>query len=243
MATRERERLKVVLVLGGLTLLAVWMTMPRPVQLGWLALGAAVNVLLVVAGLAAAAPFDRGAPLLSSWTRERFPFRDVRLLASAFLGGAALGAVLLGIIVFLLLPMEPRLAARLAARAGHPAWWPFAIAFEASVLEEVAFRLFLLSATVWVLSRGWKKDRSEASSMSVWIAVVVSALAFALVHLPAWTAATDATPVLIAAVLALNGVAGLVLGQVYWRFGIEAAIACHYAGDLVIQGLGPGMVA
>ena len=79
--------------------------------------------------------------------------------------------------------------------------------------------------------------------MSVWIAVVVSALAFALVHLPAWTAATSVTPLLIVAVLALNGIAGLVLGQVYWRFGIEAAIACHYAGDLMIQGLGPRIVA
>jgi membrane protease YdiL (CAAX protease family) len=242
MATQERERLKIVLVLGGLTLLAVWMSLPRPVQLGWLALGAALNLLLVVLGLAAAAPFGKGAPLLSAWTQGRFSLRDARLLAAAFLGGAVLGAVLLGII-FLLLPMEPRLAARFAARAANPAWWPFAVAFEASVTEEVVFRLFLLSAMVWVLSRGWRKERSEASSMSVWMAVVVSTLAFAFVHLPGWEAVISATPLLIASVLALNGIAGLVLGQVYWRFGIEAAIACHCAGDLIVQGIGPRVLA
>jgi hypothetical protein len=169
--------------------------------------------------------------------------RDLRLLAFPFLGGAALGGVLLGILVFVLLPLEPKLAARLAARAGNPAWWPFAVAFEASVLEEVFFRLFLLSATTWVLSRGWKKVRAQASPVSVWIAVGVSALAFALVHLPPWLAQTSPTPLLVLSVLTLNGVAGLALGQVYWRYGIEAAIACHYAADVVVQGLGPRVLA
>jgi len=238
----NRERLAVVLVLGGLTLLAVWMMLPRPVDPVLLALGAAVNVLLVIFGLAAAAPYGKGAPLLTAWTQGRFSLRDVRLLALAFLVGAVVGGLLLVIIVFVLLPVEPRLAARLAARAANPAWWPFAIAFEASVTEEVTFRLFLLSATVWMLSRGWKKARPEVSPVSVWIAVIVSALAFALVHLPGWEAVTSATPLLIASVLALNGIAGLVLSQVYWRFGIEAAIACHYAGDLIVQGLGPRIV-
>lgn len=240
----DRQRLKIVLILGALTLLAVWMSLPRPVQPLPLALYGALGLLLVTLGLAAAAPFGRGAPLLAAWMRSaRVPLRDLRLLAAAFLGGAVLGAVLLALIVFLLLPQEPRLAARLAARAGNPAWWPFAVAFIASVTEEVLFRLFLLSATVWVLSRGWKKGRPEASSMPVWIAVAVSSLAFALVHLPAWTAVTSVTPFLIASVLALNGIAGLLLGQVYWRFGIEAAIVCHFAGDLIVQGIGPRVLA
>ena len=70
MATRARERLWVVLILGGLTLLALWMNLPRPVQPVSLALGGALGLLLVVLGLAAAAPFDRGAPLLAAWMRS-----------------------------------------------------------------------------------------------------------------------------------------------------------------------------
>ena len=46
-----------------------------------------------------------------------------------------------------------------------------------------------------------------------------------------------------AAVLLLNGVAGGFLGLVYWRWGIEAAIAAHFAADLVVQGVGPRLLA
>lgn len=244
MSMLERKRLQVALVLGSLTLLAVWVALPRPLQPVLWGLGAALYLLFVVLGLAAAAPWDRGAPLLSAWMRSgRVPLLDLRLLVLSFLGGAALGGLLLGIIAFVLLPIEPKLAARLAARAENPAWWPFAVAFEASVLEEVFFRLFLLSATVWVLSRSWRKVRAQASSVSVWIAICVSAFAFALAHLPPWLAQTGPTPLLVLSVLTLNGIAGLALGQVYWRYGIEAAIACHYAADVVVQGLGPRVLA
>jgi len=231
------------LVLWGLTALALWMNLPRPVPLGGWVLGALLGLLLVAAGLAAAAPFGKGAPLLAVWTRPARPVRqDVRLLAGSFLVGLALGALLLGLIVFALLPLEPKLAVRLAARLDYPAWWPFAVAFEASVLEEIVFRLFLLSATVWLLGRGWRKDRKPASPAVVWAATGVSALAFALVHLPSWTAVTSPTPLLVSCVLGLNAIAGVVFGRVYWRWGIEAAIACHYAADLIVQSLGPRLV-
>src|SRR5207245_7000584 len=138
-------------------------------------------------------------------------------------------------LAFVFVPLEPGLSARFAARARDPAWRPLALAFESAVLEEVVFRLFLLSLIVWLLGRGWRRTGTAPRAAVVWTAVTISALLFGLAHVPAWLSATAATPLLVATVLLLNGIAGAVLGQVYWRWGIEAAIACHGAADLVVQ--------
>jgi len=48
---------------------------------------------------------------------------------------------------------------------------------------------------------------------------------------------------LIATVLLLNGGAGVVLCLVYWRWGLLTAVLCHAAADLVVQTLGPALLA
>ena len=119
---------------------------------------------------------------------------------------------------------------------------PIALAFESSVLEEVVFRLLLLSCLVWLLARGWRGDVREASPTVVWSAILVSFLAFGLAHLPSWISVAQATPLLVSSVLVLNGMAGIALGQVYWRWGLEAAVVCHFAADLAVQGIGPRLL-
>jgi len=119
---------------------------------------------------------------------------------------------------------------------------PVALAFESSVLEEVVFRLLLLSCLVWLLARGWRGDVLEASPIVIWSAILVSSLAFGLAHLPSWISVAQATPMLVSSVPVLNGMAGIALGQVYWRWGLEAAVVCHFAADLAVQGIGPRLL-
>lgn len=43
-------------------------------------------------------------------------------------------------------------------------------------------------------------------------------------------------------VLVFNGLGGLILGWLYWRWGLQHAMLCHFAGGVVIQWLGPRLV-
>jgi membrane protease YdiL (CAAX protease family) len=234
-----------------LALIALFLAVPRPVTLVPLVVGAVILALILALGLRAAAPFGRGAPLLETRPSVATPVAPSPLcrLGVALLIGVVMGGILLGALM-LLASVEPQLKARLAARVDQPAWMPWALAVEASILEEIIFRLFLLSGVVWLaawLFGGKKKKKQQeagknAPATVVWVAVGISALVFGLAHLPSWVAAATPTPLLIAAVLALNGIGGVVLGRIYWYWGIEAAILCHFAGDMMLQGLGPRLM-
>ena len=41
------------------------------------------------------------------------------------------------------------------------------------------------------------------------------------------------------AVIVLNRAGGVSFGWLFWRWGLAAAILCHFAGDIVIQTFGP----
>jgi len=227
----------------AVTILALWIAAPRPVNFALFGVVGAAAAIAIALGLAAARRFGRGAMFEGApAVRPRGRGEATRRLAGAGLLGFVLGAVILGVLIFLLVPLEPALAARLQSRAGAPAWMPVALAFESSVLEEVVFRLLLLSCLVWLLGRGWRRDVQEAAPIVVWSAILVSSAAFGLVHLPSWLGVVQATPLLIGSVLALNGAAGVALGRVYWRWGLEAAMVCHFAADLSVQGIGPQVV-
>jgi hypothetical protein len=42
------------------------------------------------------------------------------------------------------------------------------------------------------------------------------------------------TATIIARVLLLNGIAGVVFGNLFWRFGLETAILAHFIADLIL---------
>ena len=235
-------------VLFLLSLVALFLAVPRPVSPGPLIIGAVIMAVILALGLRAAAPFGRGAPILENAPSglENAPSGKAlapsppRRLGVALLLGIVMGGLLLGVLIFLA-SKEPLLKTRLAERADQPAWMPWALAVEASILEEILFRLFLMSVVIWLIARIMKR-RNEAWPALVWTAIAISALAFGLVHLPSWIAAVHPTVFLIVSVLALNGAAGVLLGWIYWSWGIEAAILCHFAGDMMLQGLGPRLM-
>ena len=209
--------------------LAVFLALPQPPQPTRVGLGALLGAVLVLAGFAAT---SRVRPLPTRGTAVR-----ARLAGFSLLAGAALGGVLVGVLASLT-RLEPALRGRYADRLDEPLWWPYALAFESSILEEVFFRLFVMGVVAWGVARVLgRRDWAVA------VAVVVSTALFGLAHLPAWSAAGQASPALVAAVLLLNGVGALVFAWVFWRWGLPYAILCHFAGDVVVQSLAPRLVA
>jgi hypothetical protein len=69
------------------------------------------------------------------------------------------------------------------------------------------------------------------------------AVLFGLGHLPATLAVTGSiTPLLVGRTLVLNGPIAMICGWLFWRFGIEAAIAAHLTADVVYHVGGAALV-
>ena len=196
-----------------LAAIAALLSFPWPPPLLLLLIAEVVIVLLVWAGLWFGAPHGLGSAVPS-------PVR----VAYALLIGTATGAVVLAI-----LPLAG-LQSRLIKEASIPVWQWLIIAFDSAILEEIIYRLFILSLVVWLLARFLPRNAA------IWIALIVSALAFGAAHLSRWI---DSGPVVITAVMVVNGLIAIVLGRVYVKWGIEAAILAHFAGDVVVHIIGP----
>jgi hypothetical protein len=142
---------------------------------------------------------------------------------------ALLIGVISGAVVVALLPLAG-LQSRIIKEASIPLWKWLIIAFDSSILEEIIFRLFIVSFAVWLLARFVRRE------IALRIAVIASALLFGAAHLGRWL---DAGPIVITAVMIVNGVVGVVFGRLYVTWGIEAAIISHFGADVMLHIVGP----
>ncbi len=115
-----------------------------------------------------------------------------------------------------------------------PVWKRFLASFYGGVGEETLMRLFLVSLFVWIFSKITRSREPLSRSGLVWPAIVIVSILFGLGHLPATAAIAQLTPLVIARAIVLNGLAGLVLGWLYWKKGFEAAVVAHFTADFMI---------
>jgi membrane protease YdiL (CAAX protease family) len=153
--------------------------------------------------------------------------------------GLAVGLLMLGVIRVAIEPALPAIGTRIAAAGGLPVWRRLVIIYTAAVGEELVFRLILLSAIAGTAVRLRPPPSAAPTPAQLWIANVLSALAFAAAHLPSWIGTVPVGAGLAAAVLALNFVAAIVLGHVFGTRGFLAAVSTHAGADCAIQLIGP----
>lgn len=168
----------------------------------------------------------------------RGPARFVQPASSLGLG-LMVGLILLAVIRLAIEPSLPAAGARIAAAGALPLWRRAAIIYVAAVGEEILFRLLLLSLIAGLAVRLLRPAEGAANRGIVAAAILLSALAFAAVHLPAWSAVGTLTVGLALIVLALNGLGGLVFGYLFVKRGIAAAVWAHAGADCAIQLIGP----
>jgi hypothetical protein len=95
------------------------------------------------------------------------------------------------------------------------------------ITEEVIARWGVMTLAAWT---AWRiVGRSVRPPVGVyWFGNLAAALVFALAHLPFLFGVIGDPPVwLPLAALAVNGVAGVVFGWLFWRLGLEAAMIAH----------------
>lgn len=106
-----------------------------------------------------------------------------------------------------------------------------------AVIEEVMLRLFMMSLVAFVLHLLFECKRDGVSVAVLVAANVVSALLFAVGHLPANDVMFGLTPMIVIRCILLNGVFGLAFGWLYRRFGLRYAMiahgGCHVVSKLI----------
>ena len=111
---------------------------------------------------------------------------------------------------------------------------PLVAVIAAPLGEEVAVRLFLMSAIAWVVSRFTKNP-----SIVFAAALVASSLVFALLHLGRPFPGDPAVASFYRASLVTKyALSGLPMGWLFWRWGLPYAILCHAVANathLVVQ--------
>lgn len=143
--------------------------------------------------------------------------------------GVALGILLLIVRSFSLPYLPPEVPA-----FGHRGVvGGLAVSIGAAVAEEVWFRLGLMTILVWL---GMKlTGSSEASPLSIWLIILITAIGFGAAHLPQLISYGAGSPFAIAGTVIGNTAVGILYGWSYWRRGLLAAIAAHFSTDLIIH--------
>jgi hypothetical protein len=148
---------------------------------------------------------------------------------SKIVAPAVISGVLVGLCLFVL---DQTLFYSSVFSAGVVPMWIGALgSVYGAINEEVALRLFLFSL-FYFLARKWIKNERTAL---LWCVNIGVALLFGIGHLPAAFRMITPSSFEIVRILVLNGIAGVVLGWLYWSRGLWAAILAHFVADLVIH--------
>ncbi len=115
-----------------------------------------------------------------------------------------------------------------------PRWAGALSSLYGAINEEILARIFLLPMFYWVLSLIFKGEPWTRNKL-MGAAISLSALTFAIGHLPAGVAIGLVTFVDILRILILNILAGVAFGWLFFRNGFWAASLAHLITDIILH--------
>lgn len=122
---------------------------------------------------------------------------------------------------------------RVRAFVAQPLTTKLQIVATAGIVEELVFRVVISTLVAWIV---WLVTKRQTAA--IWTGIVVAAVAFGLAHVA--NLANVPHPYLRA--ITLNGIAGLALGWLYWRRGLEWAVLAHLIADATMYLLLPAIL-
>jgi hypothetical protein len=108
-----------------------------------------------------------------------------------------------------------------------------------AMLDEIGFRLLLMSALAWLLTlpMAFGDPPSPGRNLRFWVAIITVAGIYLPLH-PSYLASLGPlTPMVATREVALHLSAGILWGYLYWRYGLIAAMAGHTSAHLTLQPL------
>ncbi len=128
--------------------------------------------------------------------------------------------------------LVPELALRFQHDAALPPRAIARVVLFAPIAEEIIFRLFIMTLTYWLLRKTFGKNSTQRLKQSFlrW-SFLISAIFFALAHLPGWIRITDKIEV-FGFVILLNLIASYAFSWMFYNRGIYLAILAHFSADV-----------
>jgi hypothetical protein len=195
--------------------------------------GFALLLLLSWIGLRLGQAIGLDSPLARAFVyREPVSLPGKRTLAMAGIAGCVTALVLI-VLDKAFQPFMPAIA--LPALAPVDLWKRILACFYGGITEELLCRLFFMTLLVWILRKLAGKSDAAPASWMIWTGIVGATVLFGVGHLPAAAAVWPLTPLVIARTVLLNAVAGIPFGFLYWRKGLEHAMAAHFCADVVLH--------
>lgn len=109
-------------------------------------------------------------------------------------------------------------------------------ALAAGLNEEALFRFAVMSILMGLLSFAYRSGGHRSSAIAFWIVNIVQAVYFGYGHVASGIVASSVGGIVLQTVTASQTWAGLVLGYVYRRWGLETAMFTHFVADTVALG-------
>ena len=148
---------------------------------------------------------------------------------------SVLWGLLAGIIIILCaIPFGNASLEIMAAELAVPVWARFLALFYGGIAEEVLLRLFVMSLFAWVLIK-----IKVPKNISIWAAIIISAVLFGIGHLPFTGTLTEITANIVARAIVLNGIGAIIFSLLYWKKGLESAMIAHFAAGIVLRFIAP----
>ena len=185
----------------------------------------------IYVGLRSGARVGLGAPLTEAWLAGK-PAVDAaaRLVRGAGAGGA-LGLV--GVIVAMAIA-GGTVSPAMPGDDVVPLWVGVAQATSAGVGEELLFRLGLMSLMVAFVWRALPSGDESPSNTVMWIALALTAALFTMVHGAPAGEVGGAGQLVTEPMQLVRLLGGGLFGWLFWKQGLEAAMAAHFAYDMVL---------
>lgn len=108
------------------------------------------------------------------------------------------------------------------------------------ITEEILLRWGVMAPIaflLWRLRNRIGERMEEPPAVVLWVAIVASAVAFGVGHLPALASTFDLTTALVVRTVLLNAIVGVALGWLFWRRSLETAMVAHAAFHVVLVGV------
>jgi membrane protease YdiL (CAAX protease family) len=174
--------------------------------------GATLAGLSVLLGVALAlSPLARYRPL--PW--RSFAERSHLLLQAVALG-VSLGIANL-LVNYSMASVRPAIFDQMVSRWAQFSSW--SVVISGPIIEEIGYRLILLSALAWLAARF--TDRRRTITI---VALGASSLLFGVAHI-FYGGVED--PLYVVGMAVKSAAGGLLLGWVFWRHGLPYSIVCH----------------
>jgi membrane protease YdiL (CAAX protease family) len=210
--------------LAVIPLLQATNTPIEPVEFWLLATG--ISAILIGIGLFLASRIGLGAPLIEGYLGKA----EIQDWLCTVIAISILIAIV-GSLIALMLPgsFNPN-------PEQYPDRWRLILAsIKAGIVEELFYRLILVSLFAWLGSRLSRSADGRPSQTVFWIAVILAGLLFGWAHIDDKLSLPGATFAALTSIFSLNAAFGIVFGWLFWKFGLECAMLTHFLIDVIFS--------